>query len=122
VSLAYSIQSRWRNRSEFVLGRAQIVSFLRRKWARELDDRLIKELWAFRDNRIAVRFAHARHDEAGHWFRSFGNEHWACDAHGLMTVRHVSINNLPIREEDRQVHWPLGHRPDGHPRLTDLGC
>jgi len=121
VSLAYSAQSRWRNRSEFVLGREQIVSFLQRKWARELDCRLIKELWAFQGNRIAVRFAYEWHDDAGNWFRSFGNENWEFDEHGLMTVRHASINDLPIREEDRKYHWPLGRRPDGHPGLTDLG-
>jgi nuclear transport factor 2 (NTF2) superfamily protein len=121
VSLAYSVQSRWRNRAEFVLGRAQIVSFLRRKWARELDYRLIKELWAFRDNRIAVRFAYEWHDDTGNWFRSFGNENWEFDDHGLMTVRHASINDLPIREEDRKFHWPLGRRPDDHPGLSSFG-
>jgi nuclear transport factor 2 (NTF2) superfamily protein len=103
------------------VGRAQIVSFLRLKWARELDDRLIKELWAFQGNRIAVRFAYAWHDEAGHWYRSFGNENREFDAHGLMTVRHACSNDRPIREEDRQFHWPLGRRPDGHPGLADLG-
>ena len=102
VSLAYSAQSRWRNRSEFVVGREQIVAFLQRKWARELDYRLIKELWAFQDNRIAVRFAYEWHDDAGNWFRSFGNENWEFDEQGLMTVRHASINDLPIREEDRK--------------------
>jgi uncharacterized protein len=121
VSLAYSAQSRWRNRSEFILGRAQIVSFLQRKWARELNYRLIKELWAFQDHRIAVRFAYEWHDDAGHWYRSFGNENWEFDDHGLMTARHASINDLPIREEDRKFHWPLGRRPDAHPGLTDLG-
>ena len=104
MSLAYSIQSRWRDRSESILGRAQIVSFPRRKWARELDYRLIKKLWAFQGNRIAVRFAYAWHDDAGHWYRSFGHENWEFDAHGLMTVRHACINDLPIREEDRKFH------------------
>ena len=121
VSLAYSAQSRWRNRSELVVGRQQIVSFLQRKWARELDYRLIKELWAFQDNRIAVRFAYEWHDDAGNWFRSFGNENWEFDAHGLMTVRHASINDLPIREEDRKFHWPLGRRPKDHPGLSSFG-
>jgi nuclear transport factor 2 (NTF2) superfamily protein len=121
VSLAYSAQSRWRNRSEFVVGREQIVSFLQRKWARELDYRLIKELWAFQDNRIAVRFAYEWHDDAGHWFRSFGNENWEFDEHGLMTARHASINDLPIREEDRKFHWPLGRRPDDHLGLSSFG-
>jgi uncharacterized protein len=121
VSLAYSAQTRWRNRSEFVVGREQVVAFLRRKWARELDYRLIKELWAFRDNRIAVRFAYEWHDDAGNWFRSFGNENWEFDEQGLMTVRHASINDLPIREEDRKYHWPLGRRPDDHPGLSSLG-
>jgi uncharacterized protein len=121
VSLAYSAHSRWRNRSEFVVGREQIVSFLQRKWARELDYRLIKELWAFQGNRIAVRFAYEWHDDAGHWFRSFGNENWEFDEHGLMTVRHASINDLPIRGEDRKFHWPLGRRPDDHPGLSSFG-
>ena len=121
VSLAYSAQSRWRNRSELVVGRQQIVSFLQRKWARELDYRLIKELWAFQDNRIAVRFAYEWHDDAGDWFRSFGNENWEFDAHGLMTVRHASINDLPIREEDRKFHWPLGRRPKDHSGLSSFG-
>jgi uncharacterized protein len=121
VSLAYSAQSRWRNRAEFVVGREQIVSFLRRKWARELDYRLIKELWAFQDNRIAVRFAYEWHDDAGNWFRSFGNENWEFDEHGLMTVRHASINDLPMREEDRKFHWPLGRRPDDYPGLSSFG-
>jgi nuclear transport factor 2 (NTF2) superfamily protein len=121
VSLAYSAQSRWRNRSELVLGREQIVGFLRRKWALELDYRLIKELWAFQGNRIAVRFAYEWHDDAGNWYRSSGNENWEFDEHGLMTVRHACINDLPIREEDRKFHWPLGRRPDGHPGLTDFG-
>jgi uncharacterized protein len=121
VSLAYSEQSRWRNRSEFIVGREQIVAFLQRKWAGELDYRLIKELWAFQDNRIAVRFAYEWHDDAGNWFRSYGNENWEFDQYGLMTVRHASINDLPIREEDRKYHWPLGRRPDDHPGLTSFG-
>jgi uncharacterized protein len=121
LALAYSAQSRWRNRSEFVVGREQIVAFLQRKWARELDYRLIKELWAFQDNRIAVRFAYEWHDDAGNWFRSFGNENWEFDEQGLMTVRHASINDLPIREEDRKYHWPLGRRPDNHPGLSSFG-
>jgi uncharacterized protein len=121
LALAYSAQSRWRNRSEFVVGRQQIVAFLQRKWARELDYRLIKELWAFQDNRIAVRFAYEWHDDAGNWFRSYGNENWEFDEQGLMTVRHASINDLPIREEDRKYHWPLGRRPDDHPGLSSYG-
>ena len=121
VSLAYSSQSRWRNRSEFLVGRAQIVVFLQRKWARELVYRLIKELWAFQANRIAVRFAYEWHDDAGNWFRSYGNENWEFDAHGLMTARHASINDLPIHEHDRTYRWPLGRRPDDHPGLSSLG-
>ena len=121
VALAYSEESRWRNRSEFAVGRAQIVALLRRKWARELDYRLIKELWAFQDNRIAVRFAYEWHDDTGNWFRSFGNENWEFDEHGLMTVRHACINDLPIREEDRKFHWPLGRRPDDHSGLSSFG-
>jgi nuclear transport factor 2 (NTF2) superfamily protein len=121
VSLAYSPDSRWRNRAEFFSGREAIVAFLRRKWARELDYRLIKELWAFDDSRIAVRFAYEWHDDSGGWFRSYGNENWEFDGNGLMTVRHASINDLPIREEDRKYRWPLGRRPDDHPGLGDLG-
>jgi uncharacterized protein len=121
VALAYSEQSRWRNRSEFIVGREQIIAFLRRKWARELDYRLIKELWAFQDNRIAVRFAYESHDDSGNWFRSYGNENWEFDEHGLMTARHASINDLPIREEDRKYHWPLGRRPDDHAGLSSFG-
>lgn len=121
VALAYSAQSRWRNRAEFVVGREQIVVLLRRKWARELDYRLTKELWAFEGSRIAVRFAYEWHDDAGTWFRSFGNENWEFDAQGLMTARHVSINDLPIREEDRKFRWPLGRRPDDHPGLSSFG-
>jgi nuclear transport factor 2 (NTF2) superfamily protein len=121
VSLAYTPQSVWRNRSEFVTGRAEIVGLLRRKWAKELDYRLIKELWAFTDNRIAVRFAYEWHDDSGNWFRSYGNENWEFDDHGLMARRHASINDLAIREADRLYHWPLGRRPDDHPGLSDLG-
>ena len=121
VSLAYTVDSVWRNRAEFTRGRAGIVEFLRRKWAKELDYRLIKELWAFTDNRIAVRFAYAWHDDSDHWFRWYGNENRAFDEHGLMARRHASINDLPIREADRLYHWPLGRRPDDHPSLSDLG-
>lgn len=121
VSLAYTPDSVWRNRAEFARGRTEIVGFLRRKWARELDYRLIKELWAFTDNRIAVRFAYEWHDDSNNWFRSYGNENWEFDEHGLMAHRHASINDLPIREADRLYRWPLGRRPDGHPGLSDLG-
>jgi hypothetical protein len=121
VSLAYSAQSRWRNRSEFVTGRQQIVDFLQRKWTREHDYRLIKELWAFTNNRIAVRFAYEWRDDSGNWFRSYGNENWEFDDNGLMAVRHASINDLSIREDERKFHWPLGRRPDDHPGLSDLG-
>jgi len=121
VSRAYSLDSHWRNRSEFVTGREQIVLFLTRKWARELDYRLIKELWAFHENRIAVRFAYEWHDDSGNWFRSYGNENWEFNQHGLMTARHASINDLPIRESDRKFFWPLGRRPDDHPGLSSSG-
>jgi nuclear transport factor 2 (NTF2) superfamily protein len=121
VSLGYSEQSRWRNRAEFVVGREQIVALLRRKWTRELDYRLIKELWAFAGNRIAVRFAYECHDDAGNWFRSYGNENWEFDERGLMIVRHASINDLPIKEAERKFHWPLGRRPDDHPDLSSFG-
>jgi uncharacterized protein len=121
VALAYTPDSRWRNRAEWVTGREEIVAFLRRKWARELDYRLIKELWAYDDNRIAVRFAYEWHDEAGRWYRSFGNENWEFDGSGLMRVRHASINDVPIEESARRCHWPLGRRPDDHPDLSDLG-
>jgi len=120
VALGYSADSRWRNRAEFLTGHSAIVEFLRRKWAKELDYRLIKELWAFAENRIAVRFAYEWHDDSGNWFRSYGNENWEYDEHGLNRMRHASINDLPIREQDRKYHWPLGRRPDGHPGLTDL--
>jgi nuclear transport factor 2 (NTF2) superfamily protein len=121
VSLAYTIDSRWRNRAEFPAGREQIVSFLTRKWARELDYRLIKELWAFTDDRIAVRFAYEYHDDSGNWFRAYGNENWEFTPDGLMHTRHASINELPISESARKFHWPHGRRPDGHPCLSDLG-
>jgi nuclear transport factor 2 (NTF2) superfamily protein len=121
VSLAYTPDSRWRNRSEFVNGRPEIVAFLTRKWSKELDYRLIKELWAFTDNRIAVRFAYEWHDDSGNWYRSYGNENWEFDENGVMKVRHASINDLPIKESDRKYRWPLGRRPDDHPNLSDLG-
>jgi len=121
VSLAYTTDSRWRNRAEFITGREEIVAFLTRKWHKELDYRLIKELWAFAANRIAVRFAYEWHDDSGHWFRSYGNENWEFDENGLMRVRHASINDLPIKEEDRLYRWPQGRRPDDHPGLSDLG-
>ena len=121
VSLAYTPDSRWRNRAEFLQGRAEIVSFLQRKWARELDYRLITELWAFSGNRIAVRFAYEWHDDSGSWFRSYGNENWEFDENGLMRLRLASINDLPIAESERKFHWPQGRRPDDHPGLSDLG-
>ena len=121
VSLAYSPDSVWRNRAEFLTGREAIVQFLKRKWTRELDYRLIKELWAFGENRIAVRFAYESHDDSGQWYRSYGNENWEFDARGFMARRLASINDLPIRAEDRKFHWPLGRRPDDHPGLSDLG-
>ncbi|SDI73015.1 DUF1348 family protein [Pseudomonas panipatensis] len=121
VSLAYSADSRWRNRATFIRGRAEIVEFLTGKWRRELDYRLIKELWAFDGSRIAVRFAYEWHDDSGNWFRSYGNENWAFDDNGLMVERHASINDLPIREDQRLFHWPLGRRPDEHPSLSELG-
>ncbi|MGW4392066.1 nuclear transport factor 2 family protein [Streptomyces sp. NPDC004685] len=121
VALAYSEDSRWRNRAEFITGREAIVEFLSRKWNRELDYRLVKELWAFEGHRIAVRFAYEWHDDSGHWFRSYGNENWEFDDDGLMRTRHASINDLPIEESERKYRWPLGRRPDEHPGLTDLG-
>ncbi|MFF4764652.1 DUF1348 family protein [Streptomyces sp. NPDC001292] len=121
VALAYTVGSRWRNRAEFINGREEIVAFLTRKWTRELDYRLIKELWAFEGNRIAVRFAYECHDDSGNWFRSYGNENWEFDEQGLMRVRLACINDLPIKEEERKYHWPLGRRPDDHPGLSDLG-
>jgi nuclear transport factor 2 (NTF2) superfamily protein len=121
VALAYSEDSRWRNRAEFPRGRGEIVTFLTRKWARELDYRLIKELWTFAENRIAVRFAYEWRDDSGQWFRSYGNENWEFDAHGLMWLRYASINDLPIAAADRKYHWPLGPRPADYPGLTELG-
>jgi nuclear transport factor 2 (NTF2) superfamily protein len=121
VAGAYTVDSVWRNRSEFLHGREAIIQFLRRKWAKELDYRLIKELWAFHENRIAVRFAYEWHDDSGNWFRSYGNENWEFDENGFMARRLASINDLPIREADRKYHWPLGRRPEDHPGLSDLG-
>ena len=121
VSLVYTEDTRWRNRVEFPVGRAQVRELLERKWARELDYRLIKELWAHDANRIAVRFAYEWHDDSGHWFRSYGNENWEFDEHGFMMRRFASINDLPIAASDRKFHWPLGRRPDDHPGLSDLG-
>jgi len=121
VSLAYTVDSRWRNRAEFLEGREAIVAFLRRKWSKELDYRLIKELWAFRENRIAVRFAYEWHDDSGSWFRSYGNENWEFDGNGMMRRRIASINDLPLAGADRLYRWPLGRRPDDHPGLSDLG-
>ena len=121
VASGYSLDARWRNRSEFLNGRADIVAFLKRKWAKELEYRLIKELWAFAGNRIAVRFAYEWRDDSGNWFRSYGNENWEFDEHGFSRIRHASINDLPILEADRKYHWPLGRRPDGHPGLSDFG-
>ena len=121
VALAYTEDSVWRNRVEFLSGRAEIVDFLMRKWNRELDYRLIKELWTFRDNRIAVRFAYEWHDDSGNWFRSYGNENWEFAENGLMRRRIASINDLPIGENDRKYRWPLGPRPHDHPSLSDLG-
>lgn len=120
VALAYTPDSRWRNRSEFVSGREAIVAFLTRKWARELEYRLIKELWAFDGHRIAVRFAYEWHDDSGNWFRSYGNENWQFDENGLMAERHASINDLPISEAERKYRWPQGRRPDDHPGLSAL--
>lgn len=121
VSLAYTENSVWRNRSTFLTGRAQIVQFLQAKWAREQEYRLIKEIWATSENKIAVRFAYEWHDDKGDWFRSYGNENWAFDARGLMQERHASINDLPITAAERKFHWPQGRRPDDHPGLSDLG-
>ncbi len=121
VALAYTTGTRWRNRSEFVGSRDEARAFLERKWKKELDYRLIKELWAFTDNRIAVRYAYEWHDDSGNWFRSYGNENWEFDADGLMAVRHASINDLPITEAERLFRWPQGRRPDDHPGLSELG-
>ncbi len=121
VALAYTVDSRWRNRAEFPVGRGQIIEFLKRKWATELEYRLIKELWAFEGNRIAVRFAYEWHNDKGEWFRSYGNENWEFNEHGLMQKRYASINDLPIKEPERLFHWPQGRRPDEHPGLSHLG-
>ncbi len=120
VSLAYTVDSVWRNRSDFLQGRDAIVQFLTRKWAKELDYRLIKELWTYSDRQIAVRFAYECHDESGRWYRSYGNENWEFADNGLMQRRIASINDLPITPSDRKYHWPLGRRPDDHPSLSDL--
>ena len=121
IALAYTVDSRWRNRAEFPQGREQIVEFLTGKWQRELDYRLIKELWAFTENRIAVRFAYEWRDQAGNWMRSYGNENWEFDSQGLMQVRYASINDLPIAESERKFHWEQGRRPEDHPGLSELG-
>jgi nuclear transport factor 2 (NTF2) superfamily protein len=121
VSLAYTVGSIWRNRSEFVTGREQIIEFLRRKWARELEYRLIKELWTFGGDRIAVRFCYECHDASGQWYRSYGNENWEFDKEGLMKHRHASINDLAIEESQRLFHWPIGRRPNDHKGLSELG-
>ena len=121
VALAYSVDSRWRNRAEIFRGREAIVAFLERRWHRELDYRLTKVLWTFDGNRIAVRFAYEWHDDSGNWYRSYGNENWEFDENGLMRERHASINDRRIEESERKFHWPLGRRPDDHPGLSDLG-
>jgi nuclear transport factor 2 (NTF2) superfamily protein len=121
VALAYTEDSRWRNRDSFVQGSEQIVEFLRSKWSKELDYHLVKELWATEGSRIAVRYCYESHDPSGQWWRSFGNEDWDFDENGLMHTRHSSINDVPIEERDRRFHWPLGRRPDDHPGLTELG-
>lgn len=121
VALAYTVDSRWRNRAEFIRGRAEIEAFLARKWGRELDYRLVKEVWAHQGNRIAVRFAYEYHDDSGNWYRAYGNENWQFDADGLMEIRIASINEHPIAESERKLRWPLGRRPDDHPGLSDLG-
>ncbi len=121
VAQVYTQDTIWRNRAEFPKGREEVTRFLERKWARELDYRLIKELWSFRENRIAVRFAYEWRDDSGHWFRSYGNENWEFDENGFMRRRFASINDLPIKDEERQFRWPLGRRPDDHPGLSELG-
>ena len=121
VSMAYTENSKWRNRAEIFQGRDKIVEFLNRKWANEIEYRLIKEVWAYTDNRIAVRFAYEWKNDSGQWFRSYGNENWEFDENGLMQARHASINDLPIKEADRKFHWPQGRRPDDHPGLSELG-
>jgi nuclear transport factor 2 (NTF2) superfamily protein len=120
VASGYSEDSVWRNRAEFVTGHAEIIGLLRRKWVRELDYRLIKEVWSSHENRIAIRFAYEWHDDGGHWFRSYGNENWEFNGEGLMYRRHASINDLPIKESERKFFWPLGRRPDDHPGLSEL--
>lgn len=121
VALAYTVDSQWRNRSEFPVGREQIKSFLQKKWQREIEYRLVKELWSFTENRIAVRFAYEWHDEQGQWFRSYGNENWEFDENGLMKTRYASINDLPISEAERKLVWPQGRRPDDYPGLSEMG-
>ncbi|MEM8796190.1 MAG: nuclear transport factor 2 family protein [Pseudomonadota bacterium] len=121
VALAYTKDSKWRNRAEFLQGRDEVEEFLTRKWAKELNYRLIKELWAYEGNRIAVRYAYEYHDDSGNWFRAYGNENWEFDENGYMAHRHASINEHPIAEADRKFHWPLGRRPDDHPSLSDFG-
>lgn len=121
VALAYTPDSKWRNRAEFVTGRGEIEALLTRKWNRELDYRLIKEVWAHAGNRIAVRYVYEYHDDSGNWFRAHGNENWEFDENGLMAFRHASINEHPIQAEERLFHWPLGRRPDDHPGLSELG-
>lgn len=121
VSLAYTLDTKWRNRIHFVSNREEAKQFLTAKWEKELDYRLIKELFAFRDNLISVRYAYEWHDKSGDWFRAYGNENWVFDENGLMKERYASINDLPIKEEDRKYFWPLGRRPDDHPGLSDLG-
>jgi nuclear transport factor 2 (NTF2) superfamily protein len=121
VSLAYTLDTKWRNRAEFAGNRAEAKAFLTRKWAKEHDYRLIKELWAFTENRLAVRYAYEWHDDSGNWFRSYGNENWEFDENGLMFNRYACINDMPIRESERKFHWPLGRRPDEHPSLSELG-
>ncbi len=121
VSLAYTPDSTWRNRSDFITGREKIVQYLQTKWVKEMDYRLVKELWTYKDNRIAVRFAYEWHDDSGNWFRSYGNENWEFDDDGLMSLRIASINDLAISEAERKFHWPLGRRPDEYPGLSDLG-
>ena len=121
VSLAYTLDTKWRNRAEFAGNRAEAKAFLTRKWAKEHDYRLIKELWAFTENRLAVRYAYEWHDDSGNWFRSYGNENWEFDENGLMFNRYACINDLPIKESERKFRWPLGRRPDDHPGLSELG-
>ena len=121
VALAYTVDSRWRNRAEFVNGREEIIKFLTRKWQRELEYRLIKELWAFHGDRIAVRFAYEWHDDSGNWYRSYGNENWEFNENGIMHHRYAGINDLPIKESERKFRWDTGRRPDDHPGLSDLG-